>query len=186
MNVSLERFSPTFAGLVRRLKRQVTAEGNWKHAISQSGLPVEVQATIRSLVTQTKLMRFEKSEIADELIAHFQDGHRRGQSWQELSSAFGDPDVSAKLFRSTKLRNRPMTIKVGKYSFWTALTIGIGYFALAAFFNFARPNPAVDYSAKINEPIEALPLAQKAWPIYRDAWIDFGLTEHKIFQRLVG
>ena len=183
-NPNLERLMPSFTGLIQRIKRQVTAAGNWKHSLAMSGLPEDVQTTIRSLVMQTKLMRFEKSEITDELIAHFQDGHRRGQSWQGLSSTFGDPDVSAKLFRSTKLRDRPMTIKVGKYSLWTALTLGIGYFALAAFYNFARPNLKVDYSAKINEPIEALPLEQKAWPVYRDAWIKFGLTEGKIFQDL--
>ena len=52
------------------------------------------------------------------------------------------------------------------------------------FYNFARPNVAVNYSAKINAPIETLPLGEKAWPVYRDAWIKFGLTEGKIFQDL--
>jgi len=187
---TFERLMPTFAGFFRRglfgrgsfrrsfrrTRRQFFAEGNWKESLTQSELPDDVQAMVRSVVTQTRLFRFEKYEITEELIAHFQDGHQRGQSWEQLLASFGNAAVSARLFRSTRLSNRPIAIKALKFSLWSALTLTIVYLGLFAFYNLARPSIAADYSAKMNEPIESIPQDQKAWPVYRDTWIKYGLN----------
>jgi len=167
---SLRRFS-------LKLLRQFFRAGNWRSAIKNSELPEKAQATITALVEQTRLMRFEKSEIADELIAHFVDGLDRGNTCEELTSAFGDPEVAATLFRSSKLRRRPMAIKAGKATFWTALASGAGYLVLMAFFNAASPTPSVDYAALLNQKAAAVPESERAWLAYRDAWTKFKFSE---------
>ena len=165
-------------GLLQKLRRQFTSAGDWKSAIANSELLQEAQATITALVQQTKLMRFEKFEIADELIAHFVDGLERGTTSDELISAFGDPEVAATLFRSSKLRRRPMAIRAGQMILWTVLALGTVYMALMVFFHTASPEPSVDYSVQMNQKAAAVPEAERAWPVYRDAWTKYDIGQH--------
>ena len=128
-----------------RLKLQFLAAGNWKAELAGSGLPEEVQTVIRQVVSQTGLLRFEKAEIARELINHFQDGHDRDRSWESLIEDFGKIDVAVSLFRSSKLRSRPMSVKAFRGSFY-ALSGGLlSYLVLQLFFHSAVPTPSVDY-----------------------------------------
>jgi len=179
-DISQNESTPTESGLfgfLRKLRRQFTGAGDWKSAITNSELPPEAQSTITTLIKQTKLMRFEKFEIADELIAHFVDGLERGKKIDELTSVFGDPEVAAALFRSSKLRSRPMAIKAGKFTFWTMLAAGGSYLGLLAFYHMASPTPNVDYSVAMNRAAAAVPEDQRAWLVYRDAWTKFEFSE---------
>ena len=103
-----------------RLKLQFLAQGNWKAELSASGLPDDVQAVIRQVVSKTGLLRFEKAEIARELINHFLDGRDRDRTWESLVEDFGEIDVAVSLFRSSKLRSRPMSVKAFRGSFYAA------------------------------------------------------------------
>ena len=165
-------------GLLQKLRRQFTSAGDWKSAIANSELSQEAQAAITTLVKQTKLMRYEKFEIADELISHFVDGLERGTTSDELISAFGDPEVAATLFRSSKLRRRPMAIRAGQMILWTVLALGTVYMALMVFFHAASPEPNVDYSVQMNQNAAAVPEDQRAWPVYRDAWTKYDIGQH--------
>jgi len=161
----------------QRLCLQFLGAGNWKRALQNSGLPENVQSTIRDVVEQTKLLRFEKSEITTELIHHFQDGHERGHSYDELVRDFGTTEVAVSLFRSSKLRSRPMSVKAFRGSLMVFGGGIVGYLLLQLFFHSAKPNPTVDYGVKLNELATSAPVEQQAWPIYRDLWIKHGLSE---------
>ena len=168
---------------IQRFRRQLTGTGNWRRAVSRSDLPADIQTTILKLVGKTRLMKFEKSEIADELIAHLHDGFSQGQSWEMLAKHFGDVNTAAKLFESTKRQARPKIINAGTSALWTLAMMVIGYLVLFAYFNSSRPNPSVDYVAEYNRATLAVPEDHRAWPVYRDAWTthEFCGTVHMRF-----
>ena len=153
-----------------RLGLQFLAAGDWRWAIKNSALPADVQSIIHDVVQQTGLLRFEKSEIATELIHHFQDGHDHGRTYEELVRDFGAIEVAISLFRSSKLRSRPMSVKAFRGS---SMFFGggvIGYLVLQMFFRSAVPEPTVDFSAKLNEVVTSMPAEEQAWPMYRELW----------------
>ena len=160
-----------------RLRLQFLSAGNWKVALADSGLPNEVTTIVSEVVQQTKLLRFEKSEIATELIHHFQDGHERGHSFDAIVRDFGETEVAVSLFRSSKLRSRPMSVKAFRGSMIAFSGGLIGYLILLWFFHSAQPNPTVDYGAKLNEAVTSMPIEEQAWPLYRDVWVKYGLVE---------
>ena len=164
--------------ILDRLKLQFLTTGNWKAELVGSGLPEEVQTVIRQVVSQTGLLRFEKAEIARELINHFQDGHDRDRSWESLIEDFGKIDVAVSLFRSSKLRSRPMSVKAFRGLFY-ASQCRVTWLFNAATLSTVRPcqTPSVDYGAMLNEAVTSAPIEQQAWPHYRELWTKYGLTE---------
>lgn len=163
--------------LATKLKRQFLPSADWKQLLKDSALPAPVLTLIRTVVTQSRLMRFEKYEIAIDLIHHFQDGHEQGRTYDELIEHFGDASIASQLFRTSKLRNRPMSIKAAKGILGLLGGSFVGFIALHLFYNSAVPNPTIDYSAKLNEAVTSMPDDQKAWPQYRDLWAKYGLSE---------
>ena len=93
---------------------------NWQATLTATTLPSQVQAKIRVVVTTTRLFRLEKAAVCDELIAHFEDGHRAGASYEDLLNDFGDTSVTAKLISRGKKRSRSMFLKIGlrRRFFW--------------------------------------------------------------------
>ena len=160
-----------------RLKLQFLSDGNWKAELSASGLPDDVQAVIRQVVSQTGLLRFEKAEIARELINHFLDGRDRDRTWESLVEDFGEIDVAVSLFRSSKLRSRPMSVKAFRGSFYAFSAGLLGYLMLQLWFHSAVPEPSVDYGKMLNEAVTSAPIEQQAWPHYRELWTKYGLAE---------
>ena len=160
-----------------RIARQFLRKGNWEGEVVDSGLPENVQDRIREVVQQTGLLRFEKSEIATELIHHFQDGHERGHSYEKLVGDFGTTEVAVSLFRSSKLRSRPMSVKAFRGSLVVFGGSFVGYLLLQLFFHSAKPTPTVDYEQQFNETLASMPEEEKAWPLYCDVWAKYGLVE---------
>ena len=167
-----------------RLKLQFLSDGNWKAELSASGLPGEVQAVIRQVVSQTGLLRFEKAEIARELINHFLDGRDRDRTWESLVEDFGEIDVAVSLFRSSKLRSRPMSVKAFRGSFFAFSAGLLGYLMLQIFFHSAVPEPSVDYGEILNQTVTSAPIEQQAWPHYRDLYVKYGLGGNKSFKEI--
>ena len=163
--------------LIQKLKRQFFSAGNWKKRIDKSNLPEPVIELILGVVRRSRLMRFEKYEIATDLIYHFQDGHERGRSYDDLIESFGDSAVASQLFRSSKLRNRPMSIKATKGILGIFGGSVVGFIALHFFYSAAVPTPKFDYSNQLNDTVTSVPEDEKAWPKYREIWIKYGLSE---------
>lgn len=176
--------SPFHDRILDRLRLQFLRAGNWEAELAAAKLPNEVSSLIQDVVQQTKLLRFEKSEIATELIHHFQDGRDRGHSYAQLVRDFGATDVAISLFRSSKLRSRPMSVKAFR---GTAIAFGgglISYLLLQLFFHAAKPVPTVDYAAKLNEAVTSMANEEKAWPLYRKAWQEHNNVENWFFEEL--
>lgn len=56
------------------------------------------------------------------------------------------------------------------------------YIVLGALLMLRHPNPSVDYVARLNQAALAVPEAQRAWPIYRKAWIEGKIWDLKLHE----
>jgi hypothetical protein len=137
--------------------------------IEASGLPEAPRALVRRVVRLTRLWRLEKAEVADELIAHFDDGLAAGETAEALVASFGDERRAAQLIRRAKRRGRPLAWQGVRALGWAFVALLVFYAILAIYFYAGRPTPAVNYLARVNAPIERLPQDERAWPLYRDA-----------------
>ena len=153
------------------------AHNDWQRVIAESELPLDVQQLICGVVKKTRLLRNEKSEVATELISHFQDGYFRGQTYLKLVEDFGDPSVTATLIRRSKVRNRSMLIKIVKGVGYGGAGCSAAYLLALAFFHLGKTNPTIDYLVDFNRGIANVKEADKAWPVYRPLWIKYGFSE---------
>ncbi len=160
------------------LGRSLSVDGmNWRGLIEDSALAGPIQATLISVVANSRLWKHEKFQVANELIAHFEDGIRRGRNETELVADFGDPLVAAKLIRVSKLRNRTMMSKLLSGGIWGSLALGLGYLGLTTFFYFGQANPGTDYLLDLNHQALLVPAEESAWLIYRDVFTRFEYSE---------
>jgi len=63
--------------------------GNGSHCqqlIDQSELPDSIKLLVQNVVDKSRLWPQEKSDVADELLGHFEDGILAGKSVEELVS----------------------------------------------------------------------------------------------------
>ncbi|HEV8379883.1 MAG TPA: hypothetical protein VGP99_13615 [Tepidisphaeraceae bacterium] len=147
--------------------------------IARSGLPTQAQDLIRRVVKRTRLWMLEKVVVADELIAHFNDGLENGSSIQALIEKFGNERQAAKLIRRAKKRNRPLPWHIMRALGWMLVILLTIYGFLAVRFILGRASPKVNYVALMNQPRLSVPEAQRAWPLYRQALLQFGEREKK-------
>ena len=153
------------------VRLRITNRLDWRSTIAQSGLPLDVRDTITSVVSKTRLWRSEKASVTDELISHFLDGHDSGLSYEELLQTFGDVTVASQLIRRAKERNQPMARKIAKAVGWTSLAAVISLVVLWFYFSSLKPNPNTNYLLSIMESVRSADDSDKAWPLYREAWI---------------
>ena len=123
---------------------------DWKTAVGRSQLPTEVQTLIARVVCGTHLRKREKSQVAEELIAHFQDGIAKGLTGGQLIADFGDPQLAARLIGNSKRRNRPMLDRIYRLAMWSSATGALGYLALTFYFYWGKPRPSVDFLPALN------------------------------------
>ena len=150
-----------------------------RDAIAKSDLPAPAQQLITDVVRRTRLWKGEKGEVALELIAHFRDGLEAGPSADELISSFGSIKTAALLIRRGKRRNRPLWWHARRRFLQAVGAVLLVYIGLALLLVVRHPNPSIDYLAELNRPVLATPLADRAWPIYRAAWIKARIWESK-------
>ena len=118
---------------------------------------------------RTRLSRREKAGIAGELVAHFADGLEAGTAEQELLSDFGEVRSTAKLMRRAKLRGRPWPLRAMRRMGQALGVLAIVYVVAALYYAVGRPKVSVDYLARMNAEVEAVPEEDRAWPVYREA-----------------
>lgn len=150
---------------------------SWRLAITESGLPAAVQQVLLGVVGNTRLLADEKLEVAEELIAHFEDGLQRGRDSDSLIEAFGDPEMAAQLIQQGKQRNRSMKNRIVQAALGLGALSGGGFLTLVILFYWGQPQPSVDYLAQINQPALSAADQDKGWTIYRDLWIKHGFSE---------
>ena len=164
--------------LRQRMRKQCSWTPAWRLAIDQSPLPNQVKQLLYDVVGNLQLMRFEKAEVAEELIAHFIDGHERGHCFDDLIVQFGSPENLTSLIQSSKQRNRPMMFRIMRIGAVAIALLGAFYFTMIVIFHLASPNPSVDYSSAFNQAALASAPEQRAWQnYYREMWRKYGLAE---------
>jgi len=149
----------------------------WRLAILGAALPVQVQQLLIRVVGGTRLLADEKLEVAEELIAHFEDGLQRGRGVASMIEDFGDPQVAAQLIGNGKQRTRNMKNRLVQGSLWLGGLSAGGFLTLVIMFYMGKPQPSVDYLAQINKPALEAADHEKGWTIYRDLWAKHGFSE---------
>ena len=147
--------------------------GNWKAEITSSGLPGDVQLRIQHVVLKSRLRRPEKYDVAQELVQHFQDGHRKGLTFAQLAEEFGDLDSAALLIRRAKLRNRSWLGNVVWSIPRVIVCLLVPYLALLWYYHHGQPSPSVDYTVSLNQHVITVAEQDKAWPLCRPMWIKY-------------
>lgn len=144
-----------------------------RQVIAAAALPTPEMEVVTQTVRKTRLWRRERAEVARELCSHFAEGAALGRSGEELIREFGDPARAAALIRRAKIRGRPLPWRA-----WRRFCQGIGtlvllcialYAVLALRYYRATPVISRDYIAELNAPIAAVPLNDRAEPVYRRA-----------------
>jgi hypothetical protein len=142
---------------------------DWQRLVGDAGLPTDVAETVESVVRRTRLWPREKVDVAKELVAHFQDGLEAGHTPRQLVESFGDPRQVARLIRRAKRRGRSLAWLVSHYVCWAVVTLVLTYLLIGLFMLTQRPAITTDYLAIVNEAALAVPVPERAWPLYRDA-----------------
>ena len=179
-----ETYFPTFKKWYRipwgsLFTRPFVERKKWQATLSGSELPGVVQDVIRSVIKQTRLNRSEKADVCTELISHFVDGIDAGNSAERMIEDFGEPSLAAKLIRRGKQRSRSMFQKIARAFGLISVFAVVSYAGLWIAFLSGQPKPEVDYVKSLNTSAIELPEDQKAWPIYREAWIENGFILSK-------
>lgn len=154
------------------IRGEVSGRLDWKSQLADSGLPEQVCRLIDGIVTKAKLWRFEKISVANELISHFQDAFEHGVSFEQVCAEFGDPMVAAQLIHRSKKRNRSMIGKMVKVSALAGAAVAICFSLFFAYFCAAQIDATEDYLAVLNANAAEVDESDRAWPIYREAWIE--------------
>ncbi len=159
------------------LRGRFDAGLDWRQQIALAELPVELANAVVEVVGRSRLWRDEKLAVANELVAHFQDGLEAGRSPQELLGTFGDLKAAAQLIRRAKRRNRPIIWHVWHYGWMALLMLAALYVVTGIWMSFDRPQIRVNYLAEINKVAQAVPAGERAWPAYREALLALGFDQ---------
>lgn len=167
-------FPPRWQRFFKTPFRELLAEGptgslDWRVTLANADAPEPIATVIRNVVRRSGLWSNEKQAVADELLAHFNDGLEAGATPAELVESFGDPAVAGRLIRRAQRRRRPMVWQAWWLFTRTALAACLAYLVYGAYLLTQRPNPSVDYLAALNSTAAATPADATAWPLYERA-----------------
>jgi len=155
------------------LRGRLTSLATADMVLADADLPERLRDLVHHVVRRTRLWNTEKIAVAQELVAHFQDGLSAGTPSEDLLESFGNLQRAARLIRRSKQRNRP--------ALWVAahrMKQGLGllvlllmatYLVLLVRINLGSPTLARNYWTELNAPVLATPEQERAWPLYRKA-----------------
>lgn len=143
--------------------------------LNQAALPAPITDLIQHVTRRTRLWPRERLDVTRELIAHFRDGVEAGHPPDDLVRAFGEPAHAARLIRRAKKRCRPAAWRAAVRTLQAALLL---FAVIAAVYSFAaarafisHPTIARNFLDELNAPIVKLPDSDRAWPLYRAAYL---------------
>jgi hypothetical protein len=178
MSVSLPSFWQRLNNTRMRdvVRGRIDGRLDWRRPIYEAELPREAASLVTNVARRTKLWRNEKTDVAEELVAHFQDGLNAGHSVESLIQSFGEPGQAARLIRRAKKRGRPV---LWQALMWTTRGLAIFlavYLMLAVYYLLGDVSPTTNYLALLNREAAAVPEDERAWPLYREALVDLGYS----------
>lgn len=143
----------------------------------RAALPTPLAGLVVRIAKQTRLRALEKADVARELSAHFAEGLAAGKATDELIDSFGDIRKAVKLTRRAKKRNRSRVIRATtRATIGVFAVVAILYSGVLIWYVFAtgKISPAHDYLADADAVAAAVPDTDRAWPVYREAFIRLG------------
>jgi hypothetical protein len=162
--------------------------------LADAALPAPITRLIALVTRRTRLWPREKLDVTRELIAHFRDGIEAGRSPDDLVRDFGVPADAARLIRRAKKRCRPVAWRAMRRTLQAALLflalVAVVYTIAAVRAFTSHPTIARNYLEELNAPIAKVPDSDRAWPLYRAAYLALpgapqgtrrGLPEHRAF-----
>jgi hypothetical protein len=152
-------------GSFKFLSRQTRAE----KVIADATLPKSIRSMILRVTRASRLWRWERADLAVELCAHFGDGLDAGRTAEQLIEEFGDPKIAGRLMGRGKKRCRPLAWHMLRWTGRSMAALLVVYIGFAIYYMTGQVGPIVDYSAQINAKAAAVPVEDRAWPIYRQA-----------------
>lgn len=159
------RHTPIGAALRGRFDGQL----DWRRRLAEAGLAEEPVRCVEQVVARSRLWMVERVEVAEELIAHFQDAQAAGVSPGQAVADFGDARQAARLIRRAKRAGRPLVWHAWWWATRGLLVLGVLYVAYAMALLTGRPIVSTDYVAEVNESVNRSPATSHAWPIYSAA-----------------
>jgi hypothetical protein len=145
--------------------------------ITAAALPQSLGQLVSQTVQATRLWHRERLDVARELISHFQDGLEAGITSDDLARRFGDPKQAAPLIRRARIRCRSLAWHAWRWSFRSAAALMaifvVVYGGLAVRYAMGKPVLAHDYLSEWNERAKAIPEADRAWPFYAKAIVEY-------------
>jgi hypothetical protein len=157
------RYTPLSDALRGRVTGRLDVTGR----VNASSLPQALKDFVLGVARRTRLWRIERLAVADELLAHFEDGLSARETPEALIERFGDPSAAAKLIRRSMRRKRSIFWKAMNVLRWLCVAMITFYALSAVYFFMGRPYVRVDYIARMNRQATAAPQDQRAWPLYR-------------------
>ncbi len=143
------------------------AQPTWRDEIAAASLSGPLKMLIERVVSHTRLKPAERLDVARELIAHFADGIAAGETEADLIAAFGDERTASRLIRKAKIRCRSALWHTMRFMGRVFAVLLVIYVGMIVRFMTLSPEVKVDYTALINEQVEAVPMDDRAWPLYR-------------------
>jgi hypothetical protein len=147
---------------------------DWTRLFRNTSLPAPIVDLVRNTIRRTRLWRSEKRDVARELIAHFTDALLSVSPEQAIAD-FGDIRAASRLIRVSKRRNRPLWWKAwhrGMQAFAAILLLALAVYLFAAVLAFsASPKVNRNYIGELNAKSAATPESERAWPIYKQAYL---------------
>jgi hypothetical protein len=166
-----------YTPLLDLLRGRVTARLDWRGVITSSGAPPDVQALLERVISQTRLWRSERADVAAELLDHFFQALEAGETDSEFIANFGDPEQAAQFVRRSTIRSRPLAWHVLRWTTWLLALACIFYAGVAVHYYSGRPKPAAVSVAAANVFVMRPDGAERAWPIYESALASLGPDE---------
>jgi hypothetical protein len=154
------------------VRGRLDARLDWRQLVATSGLPANLANAVTQVVGNSKLWRSEKAAIASELVSHFHDGLDSGQSSEQLLAAFGNTKEAAELIRRAKRRNRSLGWQIWNYGWKSLATLLVAYIGISLWMATDRPTVHIDYAKEVNKAAAAVPESERAWPLYREAFLE--------------
>ncbi len=158
---------------------RMTGRLDWRNVIYKAGLPDAAAQLIVRVVRKTRLWRIEKADVAGELVAHFADGLEAGTPIDELIETFGDARQAARLIRRGKRRQRSLMWKASCWMRRAVVALILLYIGLGVYFLVGSPSVNTNYLAQLNEPVQVVPEAERAWPEYRAVLLELGFSPER-------
>ena len=140
-------------------------------------LPAAAAEYIRLVIKRMRYRKKVRSEVMDELAAHFEDQlkdckteQEKEQKVKQLIEQFGDPKMLGVLLRRAKKRCRPLWRTAVVRAFQTAGVLILCLVAYIVWFASGKPVITTDYVAEFNRLVRpAADETQNAFPLYEKA-----------------